>query len=814
MKNQIVRTGVLFLIFSFQLITSAATDYLCESSFQSNGATKLFKTSLDIQFDREKYFTKFEANTIDQRLQYKQGKWKFLSDEKLYSIDLLKLISKYKKNNISLWLKLSPYLNDEQISLSPYLIRNSKKSKSPPYMQVLFYEPTLPVYESIGLPFDAHYVKSGDSYIEYSYKKGMINRIVKSAKSSYQKKSHVCIKSKTPASYTQSFKNTLDITFQPNKWPKTLTPLKESIAYLAFDNYLRNLEELSQFEKQILAATSQVKLIQRSNIHFTQNKIDLAQNFLSQFNKLEQSDSKLKVYFSPKITREVLYTAKLDKTKKAQNRYAFIPNKTLNLNSLNRVVLSKNTKGYFFTFNDQTEEFNIEIGPIDLKKIMWKNLYENKSSCTQKMMKHFSEYERKSFIIKNASSDFKLSVKDIEKAIKYRAYPINKVILTNNCRGLGNFEYEIPGIIKGYFQIPPSILLNQVSKEMEWANIFTEVRPTDFYANEFKKFKTPNTGVKDYLVSKWSKYREKDYKWIKLSDFNKLASICSLDNILKDFFDRSKFKTTTIIENKDDFINYERFLHETRIKSGDLGEASPLSYVKTPCSKNNSKPPYAFRAPRFMMGVSGKDLWQQGSCEWIPYQFQKYSDIGKYKVGLSAFEVDGVYTGHNYDLGDKKHKDYKSLAKTDKKRVPYDFTNISKLKGLSYNISNGLLDILIESADKSINLYIGKIPLKALEKEESRKLNTSVSRPWYVDNFKGVYNLIGFSPYPLASHYNEADLLETVSFFFDQSKILNHHDPSIGVEQWYLTKKGKVLTLDLISHERIMPLMQFSFRLD
>lgn len=816
MNFQIVTRILFFLLFSLSFSVYGQVHYICESSHQSNGATKLFSKSLEVSFNSPIEFESFQAKTLKNRIALKKKNFYISSSSGNFKIDLAKLKKDFQTSsgdNLTLWFKFYPAHHDTGLEISPYFLSNTKIGAKFPKAKVLFYKPGRAIHKSIGLPFDAHFVKSASTYIEYSYKNGMINRIEKSAKSSYQKISHVCIKeNKEQIPFVRG--NYKDITTDIENWPSELNPLKESLAQILFDRIaMGEKKNFSTLERVILNDALLLRLIQESTVKFVP---EVYRNILENidFFKKEQGKSiaGAKLFFRSHQIGKQLYSAKLDTSNKAYSRNAYSPNKSLNMDPLDYVTITKQDKNFYFYFHNESKDFNLQVGPIDLTKIMWKYQHKDKSLCVQRMMQHYSEYERKSFIFESLSTSLK-SLFELSMAREYKSYPISNFILTNNCRGLGNFEYEIPGIIKGYFQVPTSILTKNIP-ELDWENIYTEVRPTDFYLKEFENHGVPNQSLKDKLVSIWSKYFEDNYNWKKLSNFEKLAANCNANSIIEEFSSIKGFKEVKSFKRDLGEIDYERFLHETRKKSGDVGEYPALSYVKTPCGVNKSKPPYSFRAPKHLMGMSGREYWEKGTCEWVSHQFHKYDEINKYQIGLSGFEVDGVYTGHSYNRNDKKMKNFEDVATSDKNRMPFDYTLVNQLSKLNYKINGNKLDLVLSNKDQSFNLFIGGIDLGVLKDQEERDSVTSIARPWYIDNFKGIYSLIGITPYPLASYYEKKPLQDVVSFFYDKNHLLNHHLRHIGIEQWYITKKGNTYTIDLLSHERIMPIYKASFVLE
>ncbi|RPJ78693.1 MAG: hypothetical protein EHM20_03340 [Alphaproteobacteria bacterium] len=190
------------------------------------------------------------------------------------------------------------------------------------------------------------------------------------------------------------------------------------------------------------------------------------------------------------------------------------------------------------------------------------------------------------------------------------------------------------------------------------------------------------------------------------------------------------------------------------------------------------------------------------------------------------FEVDGVYTGRSRNEYDPEITSFdKGLQKEEKKRVSYEFSKfIGNYKKANIEQNNNYLSVKLLNKDK--NIIIGNISIeKLLEEEKKPRFVTSFDDvDLYESNVVGVTALFGINPRPLASNFNSSfdpNLVDETPvpfalFYDDKGKVLNHHLPAIGVEQWYARKRGCNLVIDLISHERILPLarMELSYFCD
>ncbi|EQC44715.1 hypothetical protein M900_0457 [Bacteriovorax sp. Seq25_V] len=761
-----------------------------------------------------------------------QSKWTISNGNEKIMINLLALSKKIQREtslNLSFLVNFSISKNSSDFDVSPIAKIKSEKSPSLPNSEVFFFDDSTPIYESLGLPKNAHFVKTGPYYIEYNYNFGMINRIARTIASAYLYDAVVCtVDKELKIKLIEDQKNVSDITFNFDKWPKSLNPLKQSIAQIYFDHFISN--ENFTPNKDITTLFTQVdfnSLVLTTKVNLSTINQDKKETILSYIHDMKISSDK-----TPGVTRflnpnhikgKSLFTLDLDKTKEANNRKAYSYNKYVDLELISKVSLNRINNDFYFYFQPKkTSDHFIEIGPIDFKKLYWREGFENFGTCTEKVMKHLNEYERKAFVFEQKNDAIIDSWADLVKLQTLKKYPLEQFILTNNCRGPGNFEYEWPGLIKGYFQIPSKIIadiIDELSPNFGFDQIATEVRPTKFYQSRHGDNIVSPASIKDYVVSLWSKYKEEDYRWYRLGNFDKAKGSCKREDIVKDIGTKNTLtKNIDVVYEKGE-INFQDYLGETRKKSSYIGEGEPLVYVRTPCSAEEATiaPPFGFRPPRNHITTPGKEYWEKKTCEWIPHRFRYYKELTAYPIALSKFEVDGLYSGKSHNTSKFELSSYdQKLLKDDKSRMSFDFSAAWSFKKAKLSQNESYLTIELSSEDHKNNLVIGNIPLSKLDAEANREEFKSYTRPWANDSFRGVYSLLGINPFPLSSYYGniETDKSPIYSFFYDQDgEILNHHERDIGIEQWYVRKKGKKIIIDLLSHERITPVARIMLEL-
>lgn len=805
--------------------------FTCENSRQVNGAfdDKPVKQFFSMETPR-KFKSLYISNNYNQNYSLiSKGDWVENIDGRTFKINLKRIIDKLSLEThfeISPWISLKLSSSGTRFIASPLLKSKVKgNGHSYPFFKVFHYDKTTPIHESLGLPKNAHYVKSGPYYIEYNKNYGMINRVARIIKSAYLYDSVVCVKSKSQKWQIPSVdKNKVeDISFDFDKWPKSLNTLKKSIAQIVFDAHLIGSSEIKKSSFfSLFKAVPLSDLTVESIVDFNSISKKRVKDLLTQSKESRSSNSgegNLGRYLSlDMIKGKILITLPLDKSKLANERNSYNPNKNLKLDLISHVSLSQVSKDtyYFYFHSNGNKNHNIEVGPIDFKKMYWRDSKIKYNHCTELLMKHLNEYERKAFVFDKVKNTQVEKYEELLDYASYRKYPLEQFIVTNNCRSIGSFEYEWPGIVKGYFQIPSAIMrsiYDSMSDSLiKWSDTKTEDRFTKFYEKEFGDLISNSPSIKDFIVSKWSKYSEDYYRWISLGNFDDALKNCKDQDIISNLKIQNNLKREKIsFEFDKGYIDFSEYLGETKKKSSYVGEGEAISYVKTPCNDKEAKikPPYGFRPPRNNITITGKEYWMKKTCEWVPHRYGYFSELTQYKVGLSKFEVDGVYVGKSretrkYDLGAYD----KTLLKRDDLRQEFNFDNIYKLSTVEATYSDDFLNLEFSSKDKKMNLIIGNIPLKKLSNEENKERYYSYTRPWAEDNFRGIYSLVGINPFPLASFYDSIKASERplFSFFYDnEGKILNHHQRDIGIEQWYIRKKGNKFVIDLLSHERITP---------
>ena len=549
--------------------------------------------------------------------------------------------------------------------------------------------------------------------------------------------------------------------------------------------------------------------------------------------------------YNPPQNKEMVFSENLDTTDAAKKSKSFVPNKFFAyVKTIKKVSMFHESndpkKNYLvsFYFHGEPNQFALKVGPVDLRRYFLKKIELEKTDnqCLKRIQSHFEEYNRKSKVYYLEQEKLELTSQDPFFEIAFKAQenylvkknPSPSFVITNNCRGVGNFEYEWPGLMKGHFFIPPQFLDKLMGEydqlvdgkkliPLDHNESYTELRTTKFYADQMS-FGGWH-GFKNKFVQWYSSAKDQTYRWYDLGDFDRAAKNCPLENIesLLVKKDQKSLEITLPVEYKDGPIEYMDFAAETRMKSGSVFMQESLAYTKTFCKSGDSEvAPPNFLVPDGEKNISTDDYWKQNKCALIPQFFANYEDIRKYPVYLSKFEIDGVYVGRSRNENDPVMTDYdRSLQKDDSKRVAYSYAEfIGNYKKATVTSSEGFITVKLHNKDH--NIVIGNIPLSKLSVEESKPQFVSSLKE--IDlmekNVDGVSSLFGINPQPLVSNYADTFDPDVIDYspvpfalmYDDHGIILNHHLPKYGIEQWYARKRGCKLVIDLISHERILPL--------
>jgi hypothetical protein len=554
--------------------------------------------------------------------------------------------------------------------------------------------------------------------------------------------------------------------------------------------------------------------------------------------------------YTPPEGSELIIKETLDVSERALKAKSFIKTKFYGMKHIKYVSIFHDSKDPLkkyqvsFFFHGEENEFAVKISSVDLRRYFQQKIAidESRDQCPKVIQSHFEEYNRKSRVFYTADEklNFESADKFLEMATKahqnafLKKNPTDVFVITNNCRGVGNFEYEWPGLMKGHFFIPPKFL-DEILGEYETvklknsngeiplnhSNSFTELRTTKFYAEQIELNNW--FGIKNKFVQWFSAFKDPNYQWYDLGDFDKAAKNCPLEKVTEALLKNSPAQKLEkfVVHTEKGKIPYEQFPAETRMKSGAVYMQESLAYTKTPCSNNEkiSLPPN-FLVPEGEGIISQEDYWKKNKCALIPHFFANYEDILNYPVYLSKFEIDGVYVGRSKNEDDPVISAFdKSLQYDETKRVPYNFSQfIGNYKEAIVVTSDDLLSVRLINSER--NIIIGNLSLAKLIDEEKKPIYVSSFNDLdlFESNVIGVSALFGINTGPLVNNYNSSfdpNLINSkpipfALFYNDEGRILNHHLPSIGVEQWFARKRGCLLVIDLISHERILPLARLS----
>lgn len=828
-----LNVGTAMLLLTLTLILSTNTrgeiHFLCENTQVKNGIINSFDTNQLVSISTPGQFKEFLSQDRNSVYRYTNGIWSWNEGEESYSINLKQLKRDLGLTKFSYKLRYLTEDNLSKLEFSPILISQDKTSKSFPYISVETIDPRLPVHRTWRLPKSIRGITSANYYIEYNSKYSLLTRIIQSLNSAFLKNTISCKRVEENLPQKREILSPINLTNSPKRWPNSLTPLKESIQQILVDSFLSDKigsKEIIKHKdffidihlsKRLIHTSVKLEKIDKKKRN---EKISKLKTILKR-QLSEPHESRVQRLFSKsKRKGEEVFTTPIDTSKYADTRDAFKPNKYLDMTILSKVTLNKKDSNYYLYFSNDRDNAEIEVGPFKFEALYWKNFKSKLSQCTDTTMKHLNEYERKSFVFTRSNS---LPINDelIMYEREYKKYPLNEIIITNNCRGPGNIEFEWPGIMKTYFQLPITVM-NTIYRDMtkskgSFFDLGVESRVSAFYENLYDNLNY-SPGIKNKVISLWSKYFEDDYRWYAVNDFDKATNNCSIKNIENDLIKESITFKELKFKYEMGRIEYDQFPVETRLKSGYNRIKTPRVYVKTPCNSTQAKikPPKHFYPPKPLYDMNSLEYWKKETCSIVPINFFHYKDLLDYQVHLSMFEVDGIYTGHNWESSLQETNEHDlALLKNDKVRLKFNFENAYSFKKLEIAKNKDTLNIKL-SGDKDFNLYLGNIDLNKLLSRSKKKVFKSRFRPWATDKVKGIYKLIGINTFDLSSYYSDepSSDLETFAIFHnDDGKILNHHLPTIGIEQWFLRVRGNKLILDLISHERITPVARIEAEL-
>jgi hypothetical protein len=830
------------IVFLFVSNAWAARSYICENTRAFNGRFNEDRREYHVRLFKAKRFNEFYsyvkggADQLNPHIYVKNNKFFWDDGKSKYFINMSRIIKELERglsHKLSPWLKFGLNKKSNVMTLSPFLTAYDKSGAQLPQWSVFYKSKEIPYFENQGTVFNFEYIKYGNYYHEFDVNMGMFSELSRQVKSAYQKDSLNCLREKNGVvieDYSIKPSEFEDVTFNLKKWHPNFKDLRDSIQLVVYNDAinskkldtLQNIGRLSFLSYEM----NLEQMVQWSSARIARLKQD-AYKFVEMTQK-NTSSSKMRPHVQRLITNEKegteIITVPLDITDEADDRKAYNVNDTIDPYILTHVTLTKiGPRQYFFYFhNNRRMDHQLRVGPIDFEKIYWKQFTRDINVCTKKIYRNLNEYERKAFVFEKLKRN-NLTPEEIVVLENLRRYMLEEFVLTNNCRGTGSFEYEWPGMVKGYFQLPLKIM-DEIYEELTgskvgWLENGVEIRYTKFYYDYFKRKKLlpePNR-LLDKLLSFWSRNQEDEYRWINFNNFDKVTNLCTADDVVSDLVDEKLDFKSVKFDYATGRIPYRQLTGETKKKALYRGNSESLSYIKTPCSKNKTKPPLNFQSPLQIKDMTPTAWWQSGPCVWAPHRFDYYENILKYDVALSKFEIDGVYSGKNTHAARPKLSDRNKAKFTDERvRMPFDFTNAYSFKNLEVAKKNGRIYIKLSSGN-DFNFIIGNVPEERLEKLENRNRLVSYTKFFLQDDNTGLYSLVGINPMPLASFYEaewESDGPAIFSFFYDDNKrILNHHETHIGIEQWLLRKNGDNYILDIISHERILPVARVTFTL-
>jgi hypothetical protein len=545
--------------------------------------------------------------------------------------------------------------------------------------------------------------------------------------------------------------------------------------------------------------------------------------------------------FKPQTLKGLIYRGVIDTSYEAQKSRVYRlnqPHDTIVINEFS-IYLSPKDKELVDIYFHHSRQSGLAVA---LKDVYLGDFFHvpikfsgGEANFVKLLQGHFDEYNRKSKIFfTQKTSDISnrelLSFQDLafrtKELLEIKDYKLSSFVLTNNCRGRGNFEFEWPGVVKGHIYIDYKIIDKYANKhdyiysckEKKKIGFSRELTKTEirFPKLYFKRFGFGDNGIVGHVLSAYSTYFD-DFIWKDLGSFSGVSSQGTLDNVtsvLGPSFSLLKEKKFYMEKG---IIPYEEFLNETKRKSDTWIESEPLSYVKVPCKGDKRKAPENFFTYSPYGEIESKRYWKEFPCTIAPHTFLTYQDIYDSVVHLSLFEVDGHYKGYRYHkYYDEYKKHAKKLLTDDKSRPQYHFGEFVPLFDKVEVVDEDNHFSIVLRNKKSKNIVIGNISKRILHTESDKKKYAPILEhrmDMIFEESIGISGLFGINSDPLFSPINERNLKQDkvpyALFFDNDNKILNHHDTEIGIELWSLKKEGDRLILDLVSHERILPVARF-----
>lgn len=361
---------------------------------------------------------------------------------------------------------------------------------------------------------------------------------------------------------------------------------------------------------------------------------------------------------------------------------------------------------------------------------------------------------------------------------------VSRLQLTNNCREPGNFEYKLLGrangepevLVKGHFLLPLDYYDELLKADRD--GIGVDEQRTGVIVSRYDYDRDPA------ISDRYGEHGGEPF--VQVAD--KSFPTCHVDALdaVGSYDGRA---LTGRVRSFDGPIDYATFDDETQYKSGSTGD-EPISYVRV---TGRDCPPAGFTPPDTTPGRRGRPApsdcegvapagvayWRRNPGHVVPHVFQSYADTRTYDLHVSAFEINGRYTGHTSEGG--------NVTNDNGGRLDVDHRY---LEGMSrYEIrtgSDGRTQLRVHNDAGGPGLIVGNLEL---------------------DVGESTFFLLGYGSQPIIARYDAAPApMDRYAFLVDaDGNILDHYDSEYSIGTIYVRRTRTGYVLDLIAHERIVP---------
>ena len=427
---------------------------------------------------------------------------------------------------------------------------------------------------------------------------------------------------------------------------------------------------------------------------------------------------------------------------------------------------------------------------------------------------------------------------------------VSRLDLINNCREPGNWEFNIHEtveertrrVLHAYFYIPVEYLDPRLRRYTGYGWRESRVglrfprRADDPSKPHAKVPEVPwlnRQTAKSVNVLEEKKGGDLAMMWWAMPSFPDQCNISELKRLFPNLPTGNSGKNadqTKKLVSVGGPIDYRRLPYETRAKSGietnmdGRPVRQTLSFVKSYACKPNptslaKTPPQGFNWPFAHDGPNREALsnavWAQ-NCAIVPHTYRNWEDVRRYQIRLSGFEGDGTYgcavkgKTRSTQLVHRRQK-----LNDDLNCWKFDYDQyLSNYDQYLMTRRDGFTEVHLMNTNTAtyVRNSLGGSVVIGFNEEKLR----SAGR-------EGLHFLLGYNSKKLFAPYDAIDVERDrphYAFVVDERGFIkDHYGPSnffrwgVGIGKVQVRLEGErndqKLVVTLISHERIMPLIQF-----